>query len=275
MESKLKLAILDMNAGHPNQGLRCIKEISDHYLDHLDYKIFDVRQTGIVPDLSYDIYISSGGPGNPLEGDGVWDVRFCQLLDDLWMHNANPLNLRKKYLFLICHSFQIASAHFRLGEITRRRSTSFGIYPVHKTEYGKEEDILEVLPDPFHVVDSRDWQLVQPDLAVFQRRGARVLVLEKIRDHVAFERAIMMVRFSKEIVGTQFHPEADAKGMKEHFQKEENKQKVIANFGEQKYEDMIEHLEDPDKVEATHSVILPDFLNNAIAKINLTIPVNK
>jgi homoserine O-succinyltransferase/O-acetyltransferase len=268
---KLNLAILDMNAGKPNQGLRCIKDIVSFYTEDLDVKIYDVRQTDEVPDLSYDIYISSGGPGNPLEGNGVWDVRFCKLLDDIWDHNANPLNLRKKFLFLICHSFQLASNHFQLGEITKRKSTSFGIFPLHKTEYGKEEPLLEILDNPFYGVDSRDWQLVQPDLEIFQMRGARVLVLEKIRDHVAYERAIMMVRFSEEIIGTQFHPEADPVGMKEHFAKEENKKIVIDNFGQEKYDDMILHLDDPDKIAATHKTILPDFLDNAIAKIQLTI----
>ncbi len=266
---KLKLAILDMNAGHPNQGLRCIKEIASHYTNDLEATVYDVRQTDMVPDLSYDIYISSGGPGNPLVGNGVWEVKFGELLDAIWAHNANPLNLRKKYLFLICHSFQLASNHFQLGEITQRRSYSFGIFPLHKTEYGKEEPILETLPNPFYGVDSRDWQLVQPDLEVFQERGARVLVLEKIRDHVAYERAIMMVRFSDEIIGTQFHPEADPKGMKEHLLKQENKEKVITNFGEEKYKSMVEQLDDPFKVAATHQSLLPDFLDNAIAKIQL------
>ena len=73
---KLRLAILDLNAGLPNQGMRCITQIVSEYKNQLDADIFDVRVTGEVPDLSYDIYISSGGPGNPLEGDGVWDTRF-------------------------------------------------------------------------------------------------------------------------------------------------------------------------------------------------------
>ena len=272
---KLKLAILDMNDGHPNQGLRCIKDIVSYYTEDLDFKIYDVRQTNELPDTSYDIYISSGGPGNPLQGNGIWDVRFGELLDALWAHNANPQNLRKKFMFFICHSFQLAAHHFKLGEITRRKSTSFGIFPLHKTEYGKEEPILELLPNPFYGVDSRDWQLIQPDLQVFQDRGAKILVLEKIRDHVAYERAIMMVRFSEEIVGTQFHPEADPEGMKEHLLKPENKEKVISNFGLEKYQNMIEHLEDRDKVHATHESILPDFLDNAVARIRLTLNSNQ
>jgi hypothetical protein len=28
----------------------------------------------------YDIYISTGGPGNPLVGDGDWDIKYINLL---------------------------------------------------------------------------------------------------------------------------------------------------------------------------------------------------
>ena len=72
-------------------------------------------------------------------------------------------------------------------------------------------------------VDSREWQLVQPNRKVFKKLGAKILSLEKIRTHVELERAIMAIRFSPEMVGTQFHPEADPEGMKKHFSVEENR----------------------------------------------------
>ena len=56
----------------------------------------------------------------------------------------------------------------------------------------------------------------------------------------------MAVRFSREFVGTQFHPEADSEGMKDHFSTQKIKNKVIENFDEKKYLDMMEHLDDPD-----------------------------
>jgi len=102
---KLRLAILDLNAGLPNQGMRCISEIVSNYHHLLEVDVFDVRVTAEVPDLSYDIYISSGGPGNPMEGDGVWDERFYTLVQDVWEYNkyeGHP----KKYFFFICHSLR-------------------------------------------------------------------------------------------------------------------------------------------------------------------------
>ena len=265
-EKKLKLAVLDMNKGQANQGMRCIRDILAGYQEQIEYDEFDVRVTNDVPDIDYDIYISSGGPGNPLEGNGIWEVKFYDLIDRLWEWNQSG-QVPKKYFFFICHSFQLACNHFNLGEIARRKSTSFGIFPVHKTKDGKEDRILQGLDDPYYAVDSRDWQLIQPDLKVFEEHGAKILSLEKIRTYVEYERAIMAVRFSDEFVGTQFHPEADAEGMAAHFSKKENRDKVIENFGVQKYEDMMLHLNDPDKIALTHSTIIPAFIENAISKL--------
>ena len=265
-EEGIKLAILDMNNGEPNQGLRCIREIVEKYNDKLSWKIFDVRQYNELPDLSYDIFISSGGPGNPNEG-GEWKDRFFELIDGAWKYNlaGNP---RKKHFFFICHSFQMACEHFDLAEITQRNKTAFGVYPVHKTEAGKSDIILEGLADPYYAIDSRDWQLIQPRLEVFEEHGAQILSLEKIRDHVDYERAIMSVRFSREFVGTQFHPEADPLSLKEHLKQQENRDKIITNFGQTKYEDMLEHLDDPDKINLTYQTILPGFINRALNRLN-------
>lgn len=266
MPEKFRLAILDMNNGHPNQGMRCIREIVQDYSAALEWVEYDVRQTDTVPGLDFDIYISSGGPGNPLEGNGVWDRKFNALVDEIWAHNLTGKG-PKKHFFFICHSFQLICQHFGLGDIVKRRSTSFGIFPVHKTKAGMIDWLLEDLADPYFAVDSRDWQLIQPNLRVFQQKNATILSLEKIRTHVEYERAIMAVRFSPEMVGTQFHPEADPEGMKAHFSQESNRQKVIDNFGEAKYQHMMDSLDDPAKITRTHSTILPGFISHALHQL--------
>lgn len=266
MEQKLKLAILDMNDGKPNQGMRCIRDIAAMYSSVFEIDEFDVRAKNQLPGLEYDVYISSGGPGNPLEGDGIWDVAWYNLIGKLWQHNLEN-QFDKKYMFFICHSFQMACHYFELGQIAPRKSTSFGVMPVHLTEAGSEDTLFSQLPNPFYAVDSRDWQLIQPDLDVFTLHGAKIMALEKIRTHVELERAIMAVRFSDEFVGTQFHPEADPVGMQIHFEKPENRQKVVDNFGSEKYDDMMDKLDDEDKIILTHATILPYFIENALDAI--------
>jgi homoserine O-succinyltransferase/O-acetyltransferase len=264
---KHKLAIIDLNAGIPNQGMRCISAIANEFADRFDIDTFDLRVKGEIPSMEYDLFIFSGGPGNPLEGDGIWDKKFYNLIQEVWDYNKFG-NEGKKFMFFICHSFQMACNYFQLGTITKRKSTSFGVLPVHKTRDGALDKILGPMPDPFYVIESRDWQLVQPNLQVFKDKGAQILALEKIRTHTDFERAIMAVKFSEEIIGTQFHPEADPQGMKVHFLKQENRDKVINNFSVEKYDQMMNLIDDEDKISLTHKTILPKFIERALKVLN-------
>ncbi|MBC7652156.1 MAG: GMP synthase, partial [Deinococcales bacterium] len=76
--------------------------------------------------------------------------------------------------------------------------------------------------------------------------------------------AIMAVRFNNYFIGTQFHPEADAIGMRMYLQTDAKKQAVIAEHGLTKWASMVEHLQDPDKILYTYSHIIPNFLNEAV-----------
>ncbi len=266
MNQPLRLAILDLYNGHPNEGMRCIRMLAREFRESdapgLVVQEFDVRQRHEVPQLAdFDLFISSGGPGDPLDTKG-WGAAYFGLIDELFAHNRRG-DEPKKYLFLICHSFQMVAHHLGLGKVTKRRSTSFGTFPMHKTEPGSREALFELLPEPFYAVDSRDYQLIQPNKKALKKLGAEVLCLEKDRPHVLLERAIMAIRFSPEVVGTQFHPEADAEGMLRYFQSEAKREQVIATYGEAKYHDMVEHLNDPDKILLTESVVLPSFLRES------------
>jgi len=262
--NKLKLAILDLYDNTPNQGMRCIQEIVNQFENDIDWRVFDIRGKAEVPSLGeYDIFIGTGGPGSPFDGDGIWDQAYFDLMDSIWHHNLNnPDN--KKFLFFICHSFQMACRHFNIAKVNKRKSKSFGTFPVHKTEFGKREWLYETLPNPFWIADFRDWQVVKPDYERLTELGAKILLREKIRPQIPLERAIMGVRFSEEIFGVQFHPEADPEGMLLHFQQEERRQHIVENHGEAKYDEMMNDLQDPNKIPLTHSTVLPLFLRNAV-----------
>lgn len=266
---KLRLAILDLYNGTPNQGMRCIQEIIARYKDTFETQIFDVRGKVEIPRIEdFDVFISTGGPGDPLEGDGIWDAKYYDCLDRLWNWNIQA-NYPKKYAFFICHSFQMACHHFELGQITKRKSMSFGTFPVHMTEQGATDTIFEGLEEPFWTADFRDYQLVQPNLERLQEMGAKIIALEKMRPHVPLERAMMGIRFSEEMVAVQFHPEADADGMLLHFQDEKRKKNILEEHGEEKYWGMINDLKDSEKIEKTNNTVLPNFLNFAIANLQV------
>jgi homoserine O-succinyltransferase len=263
-QQKIRVAILDLYEGQPNQGMRCIREILREYGQDHDLEIvadeFEVRVEKNVPDGSYDIYISSGGPGSPLDSEGSeWEAAYFGWLGEV--------EREKKQVLFICHSFQLACRHYALAQVTHRKSTAFGVFPIHLQEEAREEPVFAGLQDPFFAVDSRSYQVIRPDAQRLAEMGARVLAIEKERPHVPLERAIMAVRFSEYMIGTQFHPEADAAGMSMYLQREDRKATVVAEYGEEKWRSMIEQLDDPDKIRWTYSHVIPNFLDYALSAV--------
>lgn len=262
-KKKITIALLDMYNGEPNQGMRCIIDVISRFNPIVDFKIFDVRGKCELPEINlFDIYISTGGPGNPLIGDGTWDTKYYEFIDALTKWNTE--NEIKKHVLFICHSFQMACKHFGLAEITKRNDTSFGVMTIHKTKEGLLDPLFEGLSDPFYAIDSRDYQVVQPKLSVFKKKGAKIISLEKIRDHVQYERAIMAVRFTDYFVGTQFHPEADPISFVSHLRNKEAKDKIRNMKGKRKFRNMLEDLMDNDKIYRTNETLIPNFLRTAI-----------
>ncbi|WP_315822064.1 hypothetical protein [Paraflavitalea speifideaquila] len=104
----IHIAILDLYEGQPNQGMRCIRELLTQYGQihqlEISWEEFDVRLKQELPDLSYDIYISSGGPGSPLDSEGSeWETQYFNWLSTIETYNDaahNPVK-RAYYLFVI------------------------------------------------------------------------------------------------------------------------------------------------------------------------------
>jgi homoserine O-succinyltransferase/O-acetyltransferase len=261
----LRIAILDMYEGRPNQGMRCIRDLLARFAEQAGYALhireFEVRLRQEIPGTDFDAYISTGGPGSPLESEGSeWERVYFGWVRAMEAWNADPTRERKKFIFFICHSFQLICRYYKLAEVCPRKSTAFGVFPVHLLEGGKSEPVFASMADPFYAVDSRDFQVIRPDYPAFEARGALLLCIEKERPHVPYERAIMGIRFSPFWIGTQFHPEADAVGMHQYLQMEDKKQSVIAEYGEAKWVSMTQQLEDPDKIMWTYRHLLSNFL---------------
>jgi len=181
-------------------------------------------------------------------------------------HNLSD-DPQKKYGFFVCHSFQLMCRRYNLGYINERRSASFGILPVHKTSAGLNEPSFDGLADPFFAVDSRSWQVIHPNEKQFTDLGMQLLAIEKNRPHVDLPRALMAVRYSDYFIGTQFHPEADPVGMKTLLLKPNKKKEVVDEHGLDKYNEMLERLDDPDKLFHTQNTMIPNFLDEAVLSL--------
>jgi homoserine O-succinyltransferase/O-acetyltransferase len=268
-KNELKIALLDLYEGHENQGMRCLRSLVHEFGQSADVNIaldeFEVRLKQQLPDLGYDMYISSGGPGSPLDSENSdWENAYFAWIELVRQYNLTRGDQAPKPVFFICHSFQLACRFFNIATVAKRKSTAFGVFPVHMLPSGEKEKIFDGLHDPFYAVDSRDYQVIQPKQNVIRAIGAKILAIEKERPHVPFERAIMAVRFNDYMIGTQFHPEADAVGMSMYLQRDDKKKTVIENHGVNKWESMITQLNDPDKIRYTYSHVIPNFLHQLV-----------
>jgi homoserine O-succinyltransferase/O-acetyltransferase len=266
---KIRVAILDLYEAEPNQGMRCLREILDRFAEKNNLVLvrdeFEVRIQKQLPDLSYDVYISTGGPGSPLESENTeWENAYFNWLGEIESYNKLQANQIKKKVFFICHSFQLACRYYQIASVARRKSTAFGVFPIYLKAKGLEDPVFSGLRDPFYAVDSRDYQVIQPDKQKLMGLGAEILAIEKDRPHVALERAIMAIRFNDQMIGTQFHPEADASGMSMYLKREDKKKMVIEEYGEEKWRSMVDQLNDPDKIQWTNTHVIPNFLDSAV-----------
>ncbi|MBL0009162.1 MAG: GMP synthase [Saprospiraceae bacterium] len=260
----VRMAILDMNNNVENMGIASIQRIADRFAV-IDYEVFDVRYKREIPGLDFDIYISSGGPGDPLDGDGVWDKEYFDLMDQLWEHNKH--HAEKKFVFFVCHSFQMICHHMGIGTISLRRKESFGILPVDKTDEGQSDPLLMHLNSPFYGADFRRYEVIYPNADRLKELDATVTALENPDLDIDENRALMAVRFSKEWFGTQFHPEAHPDGMVHYLRRPEKKEMILSQFGLNTYEEMMHNALHPDRLAHTRDIILPGFLKDAMDRI--------
>ena len=266
-----KIAILDLYNGNVNRGIKGIINVIERYASvnqlTITYEVFNLRVNNEIPEVSnYDMFISSGGPGSPIDSKGSeWENRFFNLVEAIKANNIKSSD--KKYLFLICHSFQIYFRYYNYGLVCERKSTSYGVVPVNKTIAGLRDKIIKNLSSLFYVFDNRNWQIIEPNLNAFFETNAEILVMEKERPNIPLERAITAIRFSDEIYGTQFHPEVDGPELKEILINDTNKgNEIKQKYGDAKYQQLLEFLDDPEKLILTQEEILPNFLSKKFGK---------
>jgi len=256
--SLFNIAIIDMYNGEANVGMECIILLIANWSKErnitVQHEIFRLRNYGEIPGEHFDAYISTGGPGSPLDSEGEkWDTLYTNWLDRMFQ--------LQKPVFLICHSFQIACRHLKLGKITLRKSRQFGILPIHPISYNS---LFEGLKDPFYALESRLYQITAPNDERINNLGAKITALEKIRPQVPLERAIMGIQFNRYMAGVQFHPEGEYHILLDYFKSEKIKNTIIEEFGVEKWDKMIAHLNDPTKIKATFNAIIPNFFDVAL-----------
>ena len=261
MESApIRVALIDMYNGAPNLGMRCIRNIIKEWSHErqlsTEVTLFNTRGNSEIPGDNFHIYISSGGPGSPLDSvNENWDKDYTSWLEKMYIND--------KSVFLICHSFQIACRHFNLGTVCLRKSKQIGILPVHTLI---EDDLFLGLQETFYAFESRSYQIIAPNDEKIKEMGAQILALEKMRPAIPLERAIMAIKFSKNMYGVQFHPEAELIELRKYFNETSTKETIINEFSQEKWLNILGHLGNDSPIINTYKNLIPNFLDKAINK---------
>jgi GMP synthase-like glutamine amidotransferase len=264
----LRLCLVDMNNGVPNEAMRCFRHIVEAFVGrvHAENPALEVRVShvqprnlGEVPPDACDLYLSTGGPGSPFEGyDLHWCTAYRSFLDGIVNEQLRRGDCSRAVL-VICHSFEIAIEHFGFAAMAARPERKFGLMPVYPTEAGQRAPLLAPFGDRFFAWEHREWQAVGLDTGKLERLGGELWARES-RDGVSKGEGLLAFRFAPGIEGTQFHPEADKAGALAWILRPEQTKACIAAYGELTYQRMLRSLEDPARLQRTFELLIPGWL---------------
>ena len=276
IRSALKIGVIDMNAGHANEAIRCIGVLIDQFAGRvqavnpalgIERVRVSPRDKGETPPNDCHLYISSGGPGSPFDGDGQpWVERYYSFLDAIVDDNIVRAS-RGRALFCVCYSFEMAVRHFQYAEMAPRASRKFGVMPVYTTEAGRGHPLLASFGDRLFAFEHRNWEAIGLDESNMRKHGGKLLARES-RDGVSKGAALLGFDFAPGIEGVQFHPEADRPGVISWVARPEQAEAFKQAYGVTTYERMIKTLDNPERLARTFAMLIPGWLTrrfNAIA----------
>ncbi len=273
----LRVCLVDMNAGHANQAMRCFRGLVSAFFERaralnpgLPCDIVEVspRDTGATIPRDADIYISSGGPGSPFDGDGTeWLADYASFLDGFADRAAGGEGDPQGY-FGICFSFELLVHHFRVASLHKKTHRKFGIMPVYPTADGQKHPLYEPFGDRLFAFEHRNWEVVDVDETRLAELGGRVLARES-RDGHSKGRSVVSFALGRGIEGVLFHPEADRAGVMNWVSRPEEAEAFRAAYGEKTYQAMLRTVDDPARLARTYALFVPGWLTrrfNALAQ---------
>jgi GMP synthase-like glutamine amidotransferase len=264
----LRLCLVDMNDGHQNQAMRCLRGIASAFFERVraqnpgvSTELVEVspRDTQNEIPRDCDLYISSGGPGSPYDGDGeAWMHDFGRFSDDV-VESAVRGGPRQKALFAICYSFEMVVRHFQVADVVPRDSRKFGVMPVYMTSEGQQHPLLSDFHDRLFAFEHRSWEAVNLDERRLRMLGGRLLARES-RDGFSKGRAILALDVAPGVEAVQFHPEADRAGVMNWVARPEQAEAFKVAYGEVTYQAMLRTLDNPRRLARTYALVIPGWL---------------
>jgi len=268
----LRLCLVDMNNGVANEATRCFRRILDAFSQKvraanpglgIQFRHVQPRNLGELPGPEVDLVLSSGGPGSPYDGfEDAWCTGYRSFLDHVVEQNlAGRARSSAPSVFVVCHSFEISVAHFKIAEMTRRPAVKFGVMPAYVTAEGMRSELLHPFADRLFVWEHRNWQAEHLDARRLAQLGGELWAVES-RPGGTVDKGpgLLAFRFAPGIVGTQFHPEADLPGVMAWINRPEHAADLKDAYGNALYERMLRTLKDPARLARTFALAVPGWL---------------
>ncbi len=258
-----------MNNGHVNQAMRCFRGLASSFFERvrlfnptLDCEIVEVspRDTDDVVPRDCDLYLSSGGPGSPFDGDGTTWVDDYGRFSDGVVESAIRDDEGQQALFAICYSFELVVRHFKVAHVGPRSERKFGVMPIYTTPEGQRHPLLTAFGDRLFAFEHRNWEAIDLDESRLRSLGGTLLARES-RDGVSKGRALLALEVAPGIETVQFHPEADRPGVMNWVARPEQAEAFKAQYGEFTYQAMLRTLDDPRRLARTYALVIPGWLN--------------
>jgi GMP synthase-like glutamine amidotransferase len=263
----LRICIVDMNNAHVNQAMRCLRGLVSNFFEHvkrhnpaLVCELVEVspRDTNHEVPRDCDLYLSTGGPGSPFDGDGQpWQADYGVFCDHV-AESAARGGAGRQGLFAICYSFEMVVRHFNLARIAPRGERKFGVMPIYTTPEGQHHPLLAAFGDRLFAFEHRNWEAIELDEAKLRSLGGKVLARES-RDGVSKGRALLALDAAPGIETVQFHPEADRPGVMNWVARPEQAAAFKATYGEMTYQAMLRTLDDPRRLARTFALVIPGW----------------
>lgn len=271
----LRVCIVDMNNGHVNQAMRCFRGIVARFFERvrrenptLSCELGEVspRNTNDPVPLDYDLYLSSGGPGSPFDGDGApWTTDYNRFVDGI-IESSIAGGVDQRAIFAVCYSFEMVVRHLEVAAIVPRVDRKFGVMPIYTTSDGQDHPLLGPFGDRLFAFEHRNWEAVDLDERKLRDLGGKLLARES-RDGVSKGRAILGLDVAPGVEAVQFHPEADRAGVMNWVARPEQAAAFKATYGEVTYQAMLRTLDDPRRLARTYALVIPGWLTRKFNEI--------
>ncbi|WP_437786198.1 hypothetical protein [Sorangium sp. So ce1097] len=258
-----------------NQAMRCLRGLAAAFFERVQAhnsgvpcEIVEVspRDTNAPIPTDCDLYLASGGPGSPFDGEGEpWMLDFGRFVDGV-VESAIRGGADRRALFAICYSFELIVHHYRLADVVPRAERKFGVMPIYTTALGQHHPLLAPFGDRLFAFEHRNWEAVNLDERRLGSLGGQLLARES-RDGVSKGRAILGLDVAPGVEAVQFHPEADRAGVMNWVARPEQAAAFKAAYGEVTYQAMLRTLDDPRRLARTYALVIPGWLGRCFNEI--------